>query len=44
MMLNITVSHEFVDGYQLSQVFNNIQDMLNDLDNVLDYNINKLGK
>ncbi len=44
MMLNITVSHEFVDGYQLSQVFNNIQNMLNNLDNVLDYNINKLGK
>jgi chloramphenicol O-acetyltransferase type A len=38
MMLNITVSHEFVDGYPLSQVFINIQNMLDDLDNVLNYN------
>ncbi len=44
MMLNITVSHEFVDGYPLSQVFINIQNMLNDFDNVLNYNVNKLGK
>jgi chloramphenicol O-acetyltransferase len=34
MMLNITVSHEFVDGYPLSQVFINIQNMLYDLENI----------
>ena len=38
MMLNITVSHEFVDGYPLSQVFINIQNMLDNLDNVLNNN------
>ena len=35
MMLNITVSHAFVDGYPLSKVFINIQEYLNDLDNML---------
>ena len=38
MMLNITVSHEFVDGYPLSQVFLNIQKMLDDIDNILNIN------
>ena len=37
MMLNITVSHEFVDGYPLAQVFLNIQRMLDDIDNILKY-------
>jgi chloramphenicol O-acetyltransferase type A len=31
MMLNITVSHEFVDGYPLSQVFINIQKYLDEM-------------
>lgn len=31
MMLNITVSHEFVDGYPLSQVFLNIQKYLDEM-------------
>ena len=35
MMLNITVSHEFVDGYPLSQVFINIQNYLDDITNIL---------
>jgi len=35
LMLNITVSHIFVDGYPLSQVFNNIQEMLNDVESIL---------
>ena len=35
MMLNITVSHEFVDGYPLSQAFINIQELLNNIDEVL---------
>ncbi len=35
LTLNITVNHMFVDGYPLCKVFNNIQDMLNDLKNVL---------
>ena len=33
--LNITVSHVFVDGYHLSKVFNNVQELLNDTANVL---------
>ena len=33
--LNITVSHVFVDGYHLSKVFNNVQELLNDITNVL---------
>ena len=33
--LNITVSHVFVDGYHLSKVFNNVQELLNDTTNVL---------
>ncbi len=35
MMLNITVSHAFVDGYPLSQAFINIQNYLDDIENVL---------
>ena len=35
MMLNITVSHAFVDGYPLSQVFINIEDYLNNLEKIL---------
>lgn len=35
MMLNINVNHAFVDGYPLSQVFINIQDMLDNLEKVL---------
>ena len=35
MVLNITVSHEFVDGYPLSQVFINIQNYLDDIFNIL---------
>ncbi len=35
MMLNITVSHEFVDGYPLSQVFINIQELLDNINEVL---------
>lgn len=35
LTLNITVSHIFVDGYPLSQVFNNIQDYLNNVDEIL---------
>lgn len=35
MMLNITVSHEFVDGYPLSQVFINTQNFLDNIDNIL---------
>lgn len=31
MMLNITVSHEFVDGFPLSQVFINIQKYLDEM-------------
>lgn len=35
MMINITVSHEFVDGYPLSQAFINIENLLNDIESVL---------
>ena len=35
MMLNITVSHAFVDGYPLSQVFINIQNYLDNIENIL---------
>lgn len=35
LTLNITVSHLFVDGYPLAKVFNKIQEMLNDSDNLL---------
>ena len=35
MMLNIVVSHEFVDGYPLSQVFINIQNMLDNINDIL---------
>lgn len=35
MTLNITVSHIFVDGYPLSKVFNNIQELLNNVDEIL---------
>lgn len=35
MMLNIAVSHAFVDGYPLSQVFINIQNYLDDIENIL---------
>ena len=35
IMLNITVSHMFVDGYHLANVFNTIQELLNDIKNVL---------
>ena len=35
LMLNITVSHIFVDGYHLSETFNNIQELLNQADKVL---------
>ena len=34
-MLNINVNHAFVDGYPLSKVFINIQDMLDNLEKVL---------
>lgn len=33
--LNITVSHIFVDGYHLSKVFNKIEDLLNNIDDIL---------
>lgn len=35
MMLNITVSHEYVDGYPLSQVFINIENLLSNIEDVL---------
>lgn len=35
LTLNITANHLFVDGYPLSKVFNTIQEMLNDVENVL---------
>lgn len=35
MMLNINVNHAFVDGYPLSQVFINIQDIIDNLDKIL---------
>lgn len=35
LMLNITVSHIFVDGYQLAKAFNKIQELLNNADEVL---------
>lgn len=35
MMLNINVNHAFVDGYPLSQVFINIQNMLDNLSDTL---------
>ena len=35
LTLNITVSHMFVDGYPLSKVFDNIQEMLDDVENIL---------
>ncbi len=35
MMLNITVNHAFVDGYPLSQVFVNIDNLLNNIENEL---------
>lgn len=35
LTLNITVSHIFIDGYQLSLAFNNIQEMINNLQNIL---------
>lgn len=33
--LNITVSHIFVDGYPLSRAFNNIQEYLNNIEDIL---------
>lgn len=33
--LNITVSHIFVDGYHLFKVFNKIEDLLNNIDDIL---------
>lgn len=38
LTLNITVSHLFVDGYPLSQVFVKIQEMLDDVENILSKN------
>lgn len=35
LMLNITVSHIFVDGYPLACAFNKIQELLNDVSKVL---------
>ena len=35
LTLNITVSHIFVDGFPLSTVFNNIQEYLNRVDEIL---------
>lgn len=35
LMLNITVSHIFVDGYPLAQTFNKIQELLENADEVL---------
>ena len=35
LMLNITVSHIFVDGYQLAQAFNKIQELLENVDEIL---------
>lgn len=35
LTLNITVSHIFVDGYPLSMAFNNIQELLNNVEDVL---------
>ena len=35
LTMNITVSHIFVDGFPLANVFNKIQDYLNDLDSIL---------
>lgn len=35
LTLNITVSHMFVDGYPLATVFNNIQDLLDRVNEVL---------
>lgn len=35
LTLNITVSHIFVDGYPLSRAFNNIQELLDNVDKVL---------
>ena len=35
MMLNITVSHCFVDGYPLSLAFKNIQQAFNNIENEL---------
>ena len=35
LTLNITVSHMFVDGYPLANVFNNIQDLLDRVNEVL---------
>ncbi len=35
LMLNITVSHIFVDGYPLSQAFNKIQELLDNVDIIL---------
>lgn len=35
VMLNITVSHIFVDGYPLSQAFIKIQELLNNADEIL---------
>ena len=35
LTLNITVSHIFVDGYPLSRVFNLLQEMLNNVEDVL---------
>ena len=35
LTLNITVSHIFVDGYQLSKAFNVIQELLNHAEEIL---------
>lgn len=35
MTLNITVSHIFVDGLHISKAFNNIQEILNEVDKIL---------
>lgn len=35
LMLNITVSHIFVDGFQLAQTFNKIQELLDNADKIL---------
>lgn len=41
LTLNITVSHMFVDGYPLSQVFIKIQEMLDDVESILNKNVKK---
>ena len=35
MMLNISVSHIFVDGLHLSKVFNKVNELLDDVEDIL---------